>query len=130
VVNDPFGELPYDILHILLSLLPGKSVRGLMKASWPVTRVTRSTKFWKWLLFSDLPWFWELHELIKEFPDDANLDFKKLYLWADEFTTPTFGMRGRFLGIANRRRIWGPCQELAESYSRRCSEQKYKDSPS
>ena len=89
-----------------------------MKASWPVHNATRSETIWKQLIHSEMPWFLELKDIIKEEPPITaeDLDYKRIYLWADKVTTPEFGMRGRFMGVANRRRIWGPCQQLADLY--------------
>ncbi|KAK2760401.1 hypothetical protein FQN54_002471 [Arachnomyces sp. PD_36] len=119
VVNDPFSALPYDILHLILELLPGKSIQQLVKASWPANCALGADAFWKKLLHSEFPWFWELHELLDDLPATESFDFKKIYFWLDEVTTPVFGMRGRVMRLANRRRIWHACGQLAEDYLRR-----------
>ncbi|KAK2755681.1 hypothetical protein FQN54_005830 [Arachnomyces sp. PD_36] len=115
VTNDPFGNIPYDALHMILSFLPGSSVLELIKASRPVHSATRYNEFWKHLIHWDMPWFWELHEVIKELRSKT-LDYRSFYLWLNKVTTPTYGMEGPFLGLANRRRIWGACQQLADLY--------------
>ncbi|OAX84000.1 hypothetical protein ACJ72_01635 [Emergomyces africanus] len=111
---DPFSILPYDILHSILRFLPGDSIRALMAASWPVYNATRHPGLWKQLMYWGMPWFWELHQLVEQQSND--LDYKKLYLWLDKVTAPAYGMSGPFLGIANRRRIWSACSQLAEPY--------------
>ncbi|OJD15883.1 hypothetical protein AJ78_03901 [Emergomyces pasteurianus Ep9510] len=111
---DPFSNLPYDILHYILQFLPGDSTRAFMAASWSVYNATRHPALWKRLIYWGMPWFWELHKLVEEHSTD--LDYKNLYLWLDKATRPSYGMNGPFLGIANRRRIWGACTQLAERY--------------
>ncbi|EEH03544.1 F-box domain-containing protein [Histoplasma capsulatum G186AR] len=115
VKRDPFGELPFDLLYSILSFLPGDSTRALMSASWPVYRTTRHPALWKQLMYWGMPWFWELHKLVEE-DNVPDLDYKNLYLWLNKATMPVYGMRGPFLGIANRRRIWCACAQLAEKY--------------
>ncbi|KAK2811612.1 hypothetical protein FQN50_001954 [Emmonsiellopsis sp. PD_5] len=115
VRRDPLGKLPYDILWLLLSYLPGESVRSLILASWVVYSATRHPKFWKQLIHWDMPWFWELHEVVGD-PRMSGLDYKSLYLWLDRETAPRYGMRGPFMAVANRRRIWSACEQLAKGY--------------
>lgn len=116
VINDPFNGLPYDVLYLILELLPVKSIQQLLIASWSANCAVHNDTFWKRIIHSELAWFWELRELVDDLPETENVDFKKVYFWLDKVTTPTLGMRGRFMGIANRRRIWRACQQLAESY--------------
>ncbi|KLJ06740.1 hypothetical protein EMPG_17772 [Blastomyces silverae] len=111
---DPFSIFPYDLLYSVLSFLPGDSILAFMAASWPVYSATRHPPFWKQLMYWGMPWFWELHKVVREHPTD--LDYKNLYLWLDTATVPKYGMDGPFLGIANRRRIWDACTQLAERY--------------
>ncbi|EGC47865.1 F-box domain-containing protein [Histoplasma capsulatum var. duboisii H88] len=115
VKRDPFGELPFDLLYSILRFLPGDSTRALMSASWPVYGATRHPALWKQLMYWGMPWFWELHKLVGE-DNVTDLDYKNLYLWLNKATMPVYGMRGPFLGIANRRRIWCACAQLADKY--------------
>jgi hypothetical protein len=116
VLTDSFKHIPYDVIYEILSYLPGKSIRAFINASYIAQELTLNNGFWKKLVRSDMPWLWELQKLIDESPQAANFDYKRLYLWLDKETTPTYGMRGRFMGLANRRRIWGACEEIAALY--------------
>ncbi|OCK76198.1 hypothetical protein K432DRAFT_336121 [Lepidopterella palustris CBS 459.81] len=119
VVHDPFNKLPYDLLYTLFPYLGGDSTLALIKASWHVHCSTRDNAFWKQLIrWEILPWFWELREILAE-ERSSDFDYKGLYLWLDKMTTPEFGMEGPFMGIANRRRIWDVCQQLANIYFER-----------
>ncbi|KAI9375090.1 hypothetical protein BJX61DRAFT_495256 [Aspergillus egyptiacus] len=116
VVKDPLSALPYDILHLISCYLPGAAVLSLMTASLPVFMATsRHNGFWKLRIQRDMPWFWELRELITQC-DYPDLDFKGLYLWLDKMTTPRFGIEDMLTGIANRRRIWGVCEKIRDLY--------------
>ncbi|PGH09399.1 hypothetical protein AJ79_05711 [Helicocarpus griseus UAMH5409] len=123
VVSDPFDKLPFDILYNIFSCLPGSSVQAISKASWSVTKATRYNGFWKQLIFREMNWFWELNELLSEDEkgDESNqlssgLSLKRLYLYIDKKTTPTYVMDAEFMSLGNRRRIWRPCQQVAELY--------------
>lgn len=115
---DPFDKFPQEILSLIFPYLPAESMIALIRASWRVYGATRPNIFWKQLIYREMPWFWELHEVIEgnNYPD---LDLRSLYLWLDKMTTPRYGLTGPFLGVANRRRIWGPCEEIAEQYHHR-----------
>ncbi|KAK2766097.1 hypothetical protein FQN54_007612 [Arachnomyces sp. PD_36] len=121
VAADPFDKFPQEILNLIFPYLPGESILALRRASWRVYGATRPNIFWKQLIYREMPWFWELHEVIEEnkYPD---LDLRSLYLWLDERTTPRYGLTGPFLGVANRRRIWGPCEEIAKQYHHQLQE--------
>ncbi|KAK2810095.1 hypothetical protein FQN50_003289 [Emmonsiellopsis sp. PD_5] len=49
-----------------------------------------------------------------ELPPDLSL--KLFYLYLDNKTTPTYGMDAKFMSLGNRRRIWKPCQQIADEY--------------
>jgi hypothetical protein len=122
MIYDPFRDLPYEILHRIFSFLPGDSILELIVASWPVHSVTRSNLFWKKLILSDMPWLWEFERAV--IADLAGqVDFKNLYLDLNRKTKAKLNMRGPFLGLANRRRIWGVCEQLVGLYLKRTSEE-------
>ncbi|KAJ7280403.1 hypothetical protein C8J57DRAFT_125080 [Mycena rebaudengoi] len=120
VRHDLFTTLPYDVAHTILLLLPSHSVLAVCKASYPVHAFFRASNrpFWRAALHSCMPWFWELHGLMQ---DDGPLnkqkmDYMGLFLWLDKMSTPRRGLDGPFLEVANRRRIWAVCKQLADHY--------------
>ncbi|KAL2785844.1 hypothetical protein BJX66DRAFT_328995 [Aspergillus keveii] len=115
VIRDPFRILPIEMIHHILGYLPGESIFALNKASCTVNTRTSNNQFWKRRLVQDMPWFWELQAYLAESQDGAH-DYKALYMWLDRRTKPMYAMSGAFMGVANRRRIWGPCSELAGRY--------------
>ncbi|OJD16642.1 hypothetical protein AJ78_03194 [Emergomyces pasteurianus Ep9510] len=120
VINDPFDKIPFDILYNITSYLPGNSILALSIASWSVTNATRYGGIWKQLFAREMEWLWELQELFDADDEDSplppDLSLKRLYIYLDKKTTPTYAMDAGFLCLANRRRIWRPCQQLAELY--------------
>jgi hypothetical protein len=123
VKYDPFVKLPYDLIHKICCLLSVNSLLDLGRASWPVQSVLRNNdKFWKGRMKSLLPWFSELHELINDPEVLQKRSAKALFVWADKISTAKVGMKGPFMGLANRRRIWGVCEQLAGLYLPRLRE--------
>jgi hypothetical protein len=120
VKHDPFAKLPYDLVYKISCILPLKALLDLGKVSWPVqSAFQNNSSFWKERIKGAMPWFFELHELIDSEAFEG-INFKALLAWADKMTTAKVGMTGPSMGIANRRRIWGVCEELAERYLPRC----------
>ncbi|KAF7326365.1 putative f-box domain protein [Mycena venus] len=124
VQHDPFATIPYDVAHALLLLLPLDTVIALCAASYPIHAFfgPSNRAFWRAALFACMPWFWELHELVRDSTlNPKTTDYKGLFLWADKHTMPREGLHGPFMGVANRRRIWGVCLQLAEEYNPRAA---------
>jgi hypothetical protein len=121
-VQDPFSCLPSEILLNILRFLSGDALLALLKASWPAFCATRRNAFWKWFLKHDMPWLAELEPLLDEQREGPELSYKALYMRLDKIMAPRYGMEGPFLSIANRRRIWGVCEQLAAYYVRRLHE--------
>ncbi|KAB8230366.1 uncharacterized protein BDW43DRAFT_302469 [Aspergillus alliaceus] len=118
VRHDPFSRLPVKIVHSICSYLSGDSMKALLQASFEVSVATHYNSFWKLFIKSDMPWFWEVHRLVKYNKLPGYLNYKGFYLWLDHVSTPKFGKADNFLGVANRRRIWGLCQEVKIKYDR------------
>jgi len=119
VRNDPFQKLPREILHMIISFVrDNDSVLRLCRASWLVHCALRVDEpFWRGRIRTTLPCFFELHRLIA---DDRELlrgkSLKGLLLAVDSLTWPRKHMRGPFMGLANRRRIWSVCEQIAHLY--------------
>ena len=119
VKNDPFRGMPYDILHMLVEYLPGKSLLALSSASWAVNCATRdNNNFWTRVIQLDMPWFYELHSVLWEWQPVVKSK-KRLYLWLNGLATPVYGMSGPMMSIVNRKRIWSACEQIAEAYFKR-----------
>ena len=85
-----------------------------MQASQHVCTITREPQYWAGMIQYHLaPWFWELGDLVAE---QNFVDYKGLFLWLEAVTRPRKGVSGPWMGLANRRRIWGVCGQLADAY--------------
>ncbi|KAL1632887.1 hypothetical protein SLS58_011280 [Diplodia intermedia] len=130
IAHDPFAEIPYDILYKILCLLPLDSLMSLANASWPVhVNLLSNHGFWKQLIRRSMPWFFELHELMEDSRLVEDCDYRKLFLWLEQETRPRGWMDGPFLAVANRRRIWAVCEQLAERYHERLARRAPADCP-
>ncbi|KAK0647023.1 hypothetical protein B0T16DRAFT_171869 [Cercophora newfieldiana] len=119
VKSDPFQKLPNEIIGIILGFpIDIVSVLNLCRASWSVRCVLQDNDlFWKGRIRIDLPCFFELHQLMAEDPELLRgKNVKGLLLALHEMTRPMKGMTGPFMGLANRRRVWSVCEQIAALY--------------
>ncbi|KAL1615432.1 hypothetical protein SLS56_011822, partial [Neofusicoccum ribis] len=122
IANDPFTNMPYDILYKILCFLSFDSISNLSIASWPVHVSLRNNGgFWRQLARNSMPWFFELHGLMEDEKLMEGRNFHKLYLWLEKMTRPKPWVNESFMAVANRRRIWGVCEQLAGLYHTRMS---------
>jgi hypothetical protein len=63
-----------------------------------------------------LPWFWELNDLLPHHIIIPTSNYKDLFLWLERMTQNKNNSGSIFMGIANRRRIWSACEQLAQIY--------------
>ncbi|KAK4103397.1 hypothetical protein N658DRAFT_557267 [Parathielavia hyrcaniae] len=105
-VQDPLATLPLEVLSNIFDFLSGTDLLELLKASWPAFCATRRNAFWRRFLIHDMPWLVELWLLLGN-DEPQELDYKAV-----------FGMDGTFMALANRRRIWAVCEQLAPHYYR------------
>ncbi|KAJ6000792.1 hypothetical protein N7481_001201 [Penicillium waksmanii] len=124
-MDDPFAQFPLELLLIITSSLQPRSLLSLMQASPHIRRgLGRSFSYWRQRFETDLPWFYEVHSFLEDFPSPASCDSRELpgkslshfFAWAYHTTTPRLGLQGPFMGIANRRRIWEACNQLVGPY--------------
>ncbi|EHK21996.1 uncharacterized protein TRIVIDRAFT_136964, partial [Trichoderma virens Gv29-8] len=117
-ISDPFHVLSNELVWQIARYLPAEAILALSTASWPVFNAARDNGFWKAFIYNDMPWAAiELQHIIND-TQSQELDYKALYLWFEWMTVPQYGVGTPWMGLANRRRIWGACQELADLYRR------------
>lgn len=132
--HDPFVQLPFEILLIITSALNASSVMSLLHASPYAHRIFDGNElFWTRQFQQHMPWFYEMRDYLSESLGPANtgtrdlvssLDtnpshrgsLRRFFAWANHITTPRVGMTGPFMGVGNRRRIWGVCAHLVDLY--------------
>lgn len=133
--HDPFRKLPPELIHHVTDYLEGHEIMSLCECSRSVRQATSSQGFWKRLLLCEQSWlwdtpfsvdFWEI-SLSAEYtgsPAQVPIDWERLYVVLEKSTAKCFGMKGRYMGLANRRRIWKVCEEMASVYWERFWPQK------
>ncbi|KAL4940216.1 hypothetical protein BDV06DRAFT_24593 [Aspergillus oleicola] len=133
-LKNPFSTLPAELIYQICSFLPGDSLKSLIQASPYIYLLTQDDYFWRRFIESDMPWLWEVkaQDLRKatsksetgstsEETMALELDHKRVYIWLNAITKPTYGMDDpALMGIANRRRIWGACEEVNRGYQALC----------
>jgi hypothetical protein len=112
-ITDPFEKLSNELIHHVTSYLKGDEVFLLRQASMIVREATSGNSFWMPRVQKDLAWLWVPHRL---FTKNSTIDWMKGYLLFDSATARPWGMRGVYIGLANRRRIWNACETLKEGY--------------
>ncbi|KAM0430870.1 hypothetical protein ACHAPT_005502 [Fusarium lateritium] len=124
--DDPFSRLSGELIREIANIVPCDALLSLRSVSRPFYHDTRSNSFWKSRIATDMPWLWDLNETLGVVA--AQLDYRKLYAWLEVVTTPKFGVETPFLAIANRRRIWKSCIEIAD-YCKEVEKMQYAMEP-
>ncbi len=72
--------------------------------------------FWTRRFRQTMPWFSEALDVLDGAADLRRTDLKRFYLWARSVSRPRRFVRGPFMAVANRRRIWGVCEQINARY--------------
>lgn len=126
VHNDPFMLLPNEILNGVFAYLSIEDSVSLIRASAYARNSTNDPSFWRQMIRRHIvPFFWEIKDLLQSgsFPD--TFDWRGALFWLDNATTATFAMDIRLAAIANRRRIWNTCEQLAPLYHEKVEKRRY-----
>lgn len=135
VQNDPFCKLPTELIHHMINYMEGHDIISLRQCSRCVRQTTRSPTFWKSLLLREQPWLWDTPfstdlwepSLSSDNTDTSArvpTDWENLYVALEKSTAKCFGTKGKYLGLANRRRIWKVCEKITNVYWSRFWPQK------
>lgn len=116
VRRDPFATVPYDVLDHCVSFLPNESLLALCQASLPVYSAFDG-HFWKQRMLLSMPWFFEAIPLLEDAAFMSNMDPRRMFVCLERMSKPQRGLRGLRMNIANRRRVWGICAQLAARYN-------------
>lgn len=124
VTRDPFQQIPESLLCDIFDLLDNESVLNLCRASWGIFDLTRYNQgFWESRIRTRTPYFEELGDTVttrRGFLEGQ--DFRRVLLWAEEASKPRVGISGFLMAVANRRRIWRVCEQIAHRYHAECPE--------
>lgn len=128
VRQDPLTMLPYDILHGVFAELSMKDTLSLVQASWHVFDSTRDPAFWRLMIRVHIrPFFWELDNFFEKATLPDTFDWRGMFQWLNDISRGEFGMSGPLMNIANRRRIWEVCEQLAPMYFEKLNEREYEE---
>ncbi|KAL2687607.1 hypothetical protein Neosp_005168 [[Neocosmospora] mangrovei] len=121
---DPFHHVPESLLRDILDLVDNESIFSLCKASLGIFELIRHNRnFWESRIHNHMPYFEELGETITTRRESlGGQDLRKILLWAEEASKPRVGISGFSMAVANRRRIWGVCEQIAHRYHAECPE--------
>ncbi|KAJ4211361.1 hypothetical protein NW759_012563 [Fusarium solani] len=119
---DPFQQIPESLLRDILDHLDNESLLNLCRASWGIFDLTKYNQgFWESRIRNYMPYFEELGETITTRRESlGSQDLRKILLWAEEASKPRVGISGFLMAVANRRRIWGVCEQIARRYHAEC----------
>jgi hypothetical protein len=106
--SDIFAELPLELVQHITRFIPIESVNALQQVNPSVAAFTQTNSFWKERILQDMPWLYDLPER-----KNTGLDWARIY---KELLLKSEKTEHIILGLANRRRIWLLCEQIAESY--------------
>ncbi|KAL9562023.1 hypothetical protein ACKAV7_013946 [Fusarium commune] len=126
--SNPLTALPETVIFGVSEFLDNHSLINLFCASLETFSSLRDNgSFWKRRIITHLPYFFELHEYLKEQSQSLeNKDVRKIFLWADAESKRQSGVTRFMFPVANRRRIWKVCEQIGEIYNQ---EPQQKDVP-
>jgi hypothetical protein len=103
--------------------MEGHDLIALRQVSRFARQATQSDSFWKRRLLREQTWLWDTHFFVaywessgKAAGEKQSVDWKKLCIVMEKSTARCFGTKGAMVALANRRRIWKACGEIAEVY--------------
>lgn len=110
-------KLPTETLWQIAQHLSIQDLRELLFASWGMLNATRNNSFWRAYMAFGFSWAaQDVQTILKEIQSQEDLDFSQFYLYFERVTRPEPGVEPLWMGLANRRRIWGACQDLKVLY--------------
>jgi hypothetical protein len=120
VSDDPFARLPIEVHHMILELLPAKSVLNSFLSSRVLCASSAGLpqSFWKSRIFTDMPWAVRPSLLMSISQETGRVDSKVLLeLLRKAGAAPSGGRNARYeawLSLKNRRRIWKCCEGILD----------------
>ncbi|KAJ5210857.1 hypothetical protein N7491_010669 [Penicillium cf. griseofulvum] len=114
--QDIFNRLPAELRHWVFDYLPAGSIIALKAASFAMHTTTLPGEFWKHRLRSQIPWLWEIHDIDVFQSQDVEDKASKLLLDIEKKSQYTSENDDYIFGLANRRRIWGVCEQIRTRY--------------
>lgn len=117
--EDIFDRLPLELRHELFKLLPVDSILALKAASWAMHLTTLSRDIWAHSLRAEISWLWEIHDVDVFQSQESESRASKLLLDIQRKSGYTPENDDYIFGLANRKRIWGVCEQIKSRYLER-----------
>lgn len=117
--QDIFDGLPAELRQEIFNLLPAGSILALKAASLVMHTTTLPGEFWKNRLRSEMPWLWEIHDIDVFQSQEIEDSTSRLLLDIQKKSQYTSKNDDYIFGLANRRRIWGVCEQIRSRYLER-----------
>lgn len=114
--EDIFNTLPLELRHEIFKLLPAGSILALKAASLVMHSTALPCDLWKRTLMSEIPWLWEVHDIDAFQSQGVEDSTSKLLLDIQKKSRYTSENDDYIFGLANRRRIWGICEQIRSHY--------------
>jgi hypothetical protein len=114
--DDIFSRLPIELRHEIFEYLRPESILALKAASRVMHTTSCPDSLWAAKLVETYPWLWELHDLDVFQSQDLEEKTFQLLRACRENGAYSSKSHSYFLGLANRRRIWGVCEQIRSRY--------------
>jgi hypothetical protein len=127
IVTHPFDKLPHELIDSVAESLTVSELLLLCQTSIVVRETTRGSGIWRRKVYKDMRWAVDaLSELVGEEQavgtEEDPVDWMKVYmLFGRANARDAWGMRGDYLGLANRKRIRNVCEQIKLLYEARLS---------
>ncbi|THC90088.1 hypothetical protein EYZ11_010452 [Aspergillus tanneri] len=120
--EDIFNRLPYELRNEIFNLLPSGSILALKAASWSMHTTALPDNIWKEKLRNEMPWFWEVRDIIPFKSQRLESGLSKILMDVAEKSQHTDVGYDPIPGLVNRRRIWGVCEQIRGLYLKKMEE--------
>jgi hypothetical protein len=114
--EDIFNVLPIELRHEVFRHLSAESILAVKAASLAMHTTTLPYGLWTHRLRSEMPWLWEIHDIDVFQSQESEGNASKLLLDIQTKSQYTSENDDYILGLANRRRIWGVCEQIRSRY--------------
>ncbi|KAF9884415.1 hypothetical protein FE257_001815 [Aspergillus nanangensis] len=120
--KDLFDKLPAELRQEIFHLLPLGSILALRAASWTMHTTPLSSSFWTQRLENEIPWLWEINTIDLLHSQEVENKAANLLLDIQAKSQFTPDNDDYIFGLANRRRIWGVCEQIRDRYFKKLEE--------
>ncbi|CAP78995.1 Pc06g00020 [Penicillium rubens Wisconsin 54-1255] len=114
--EDIFNILPIELRREVFKHLSVGSILAVKAASLAMHTTTLPRGLWNHRLRSEMPWLWEIHDIDVLQSQESEYKASNLLLDIQTKSQYTSDNDGYILGLANRRRIWGVCEQIRSRY--------------